>query len=137
MKNILRGKGNFREGSMRNKNLLLHICCGVCSIHSFLKLRSQGFSVVGFFYNPNIHPREEYLRRWNVARDVAEKLNFTILEAEYDPQHWFHLVKGLEEEKEGGKRCHLCFRMRLEHTYQKMKELGFIYRGVGRGYNNG
>lgn len=43
--------------------ILMHICCGPCSIYPLQVLRAQGFEVTGYFYNPNIHPYREYLQR--------------------------------------------------------------------------
>ncbi len=112
---------------MEGKKILLHICCGICSIHSVLKLRSEGFDILGFFYNPNIHPPQEYVRRLKVAREVSQRLGFPLLEAEYEPQEWFSLIEGLEKEREGGKRCALCFKMRLERTYKEMRQRNLSY----------
>jgi len=78
--------------------------------------------VVGYFYNPNIHPEEEYLRRLEAARKVADFFEVPLLEDEYNPEDWWKEIQGWEEEPEGGKRCEICFRLRLERTFKKMKE---------------
>ena len=93
--------------------VLLHICCGVCAAGVAGRLMDEGHSVVGYFYNPNIHPEEEYIRRLEAAREVAERVGFELIEGEYDPEVWHDAVKGLEDEPEGGERCEKCFRMRL------------------------
>ena len=101
------------------KGILLHICCGVCASSVVERLRDEGFKPIGFFYNPNIHPQEEYLKRQEVIKEVAHILKFDLVFGVYDKDNWFAKIKGLEDEPEGGKRCLVCFRMRLEET-QKM-----------------
>ncbi|MBU0960134.1 MAG: epoxyqueuosine reductase QueH, partial [Proteobacteria bacterium] len=50
-------------------NLLLHVCCGPCSIYPLSRLRQQNIEVSGYFYNPNIHPFQEFRRRLASLRD--------------------------------------------------------------------
>lgn len=71
----------------------------------------------GLFYNPNIHPSEEYHRRLEVARLVAGQLHFPLTDLPYSPADWDLIAKGLEGEPEGGKRCRLCYRLRLHKTW--------------------
>ena len=87
------------------------------------RLREEGMTPLGFFYNPNIHPEEEHQRRLEVVDEIAHNLDFELIKGTYDRDHWFQLIKGLENEPEGGRRCLACFRMRLEQTYSKAKEL--------------
>jgi predicted adenine nucleotide alpha hydrolase (AANH) superfamily ATPase len=103
--------------------VLLHICCGVCAGSVVNRLRQDGFDVVGFFYNPNIHPQEEYLRREGVVRQVASILKFDLIPSSYDKDNWLEEIKGLENEPEGGKRCSVCFKIRLEETQKKSLQL--------------
>jgi predicted adenine nucleotide alpha hydrolase (AANH) superfamily ATPase len=91
------------------------------------KLREDGYEVTGYFYNPNIHPREEYDRRLGVVREAAKLLKFTLLEGVYEDERWLNKVKGLEEEKEGGRRCLVCYQMRLLDTLRQAKEFGIEY----------
>jgi predicted adenine nucleotide alpha hydrolase (AANH) superfamily ATPase len=80
--------------------------------------------IIGFFYNPNIHPYNEYkLRLLDVKRDCG-KQNIELIEGEYDLEGWLESVRGFECEKERGKRCEICFEARLEVTAKKAKELG-------------
>jgi len=102
----------------------LHICCGVCAAGAAERLASEGHQVYGFFYNPNIHPKEEYERRLQAANQVAKELNFQMEAGLYQPEKWFTDVKGLENEPEGGKRCEVCFRYRLKQTYAYMLDSG-------------
>jgi len=109
------------------KSILLHICCGICSSFAIEKLKQDGFKVSGLFYNPNIHPEEEYLRRWEAAKAVADILEIKLIATPYDRENWLAEVKGLEKEPEGGKRCTICFKMRLEYTAKIAKEQGLNY----------
>lgn len=106
------------------EKVLLHICCGVCASSVVQKLREENLDVTGFFYNPNIHPREEYFRRLELAEQVAGILKFELIPGAYDKEDWFRRTGGLENEPEGGLRCPICFRMRLEETQKKAKEMG-------------
>jgi len=109
------------------KKVLLHICCGVCASSVVKKLREEDFNVVGFFYNPNIHPQEEYLKREAQAREVARIIKFDLITGNYDKDHWLAKTKELKDEPEGGKRCNLCFEIRLKQTSRKAKQLEFDY----------
>jgi len=105
------------------KEILLHICCGVCASSVVQRLREESFSVVGFFYNPNIHPEAEYLKRRQVACEVSRILKFELIPASYDKDNWFTKIKGLENEPEGGLRCSTCFKIRLEETQKKASQM--------------
>ena len=105
--------------------VLLHICCAVCASACVEKLREEGSEVSGFFYNPNIHPEPEYLKRLNDLENFAKRLDFPFFIAGYNPDKWFKLIKGLENEPEGGKRCEVCFRIRLNEAYRFAKKKGF------------
>ena len=93
--------------------IVLHICCGVCAAGAVERLTLEGHQALGLFYNPNIHPLEEYNRRLEVAHKVAKELSFSLEVAPYIPEEWFKETSFLENEPEGGKRCEVCFRLRL------------------------
>jgi predicted adenine nucleotide alpha hydrolase (AANH) superfamily ATPase len=78
-----------------------------------------------FFYNPNIHPVQEYEIRKQENIKFAEKHNIPLIDADYDKDNWFERVKGLEWEPERGKRCSACFDMRFERTALYAHEHGF------------
>jgi predicted adenine nucleotide alpha hydrolase (AANH) superfamily ATPase len=109
------------------QKVLLHICCGVCASSPVEKLRKDGFHVTGYFYNPNIYPQEEYIKRLEWARNVAFVLEYELVEGKYDSSYWLEGVKGGEPEPEGGKRCCSCFELRLRETWRKAKELCIDY----------
>lgn len=97
--------------------VVLHICCAVCAAGAAEALIREGHEVVGFFYNPNIHPVEEYERRLEAAHIVARKLNFPLQVPVYTPEEWLKRAGPLKDEPEGGRRCQACFRLRLEEAY--------------------
>ncbi|MDD2267185.1 epoxyqueuosine reductase QueH [Sulfuricurvum sp.] len=106
--------------------MLVHICCSVDS-HFFMEKLQQEFpdeKLVGFFYDPNIHPYSEYkLRLLDVERS-CKKLGIELIEGEYDYENWMDAVRGLEKEPEKGARCEVCFDKRFEVSAHKALELG-------------
>lgn len=118
------------ERQSRTPVLLLHVCCAPCSSYC-LEYLSGYFDIIVYYYNPNISPETEYLFRLREEeRYLAEsgfKHSVRMTESVYDPQEFFETVRGLEKEPEGGKRCEACFRLRLEASARKAKELGADY----------
>jgi len=104
--------------------VVLHICCGVCAAGAADVLLSEGHKVTGYFYNPNIYPEEEYLLRLETARRTADKLKFDLVEGTYDIENWTSATTALAAEPEGGARCSICYRMRLEKTFGFMRDRG-------------
>lgn len=104
--------------------IVLHICCGVCAAGVVEKLFEEGHQVVGFFFNPNIHPSEEYDRRLKVAHRVAEELGFPLKVGHHKPREWLKETLPFRHEPEGGRRCEVCFRIRLGETCLQLAELG-------------
>ncbi|MDO9333836.1 MAG: epoxyqueuosine reductase QueH [Dehalococcoidales bacterium] len=105
--------------------VLLHVCCGVCAGSVVERLLSEGHQVTGYFFNPNIHPAIEYEKRLQVAQAVAESIGFPLSAGEYKPESWLKATVGLEKETEGGRRCEVCYRLRLEAAFQFMQEHSF------------
>jgi predicted adenine nucleotide alpha hydrolase (AANH) superfamily ATPase len=108
------------------KKLLLHICCGPCSIYVWQKLQAD-FELKGFFYNPNIQPFAEYEFRRLELLKIAEKFTWPMVYADYDLRDWFAAIRGLEREAERGARCPACFKFRLEKVFHYAREHGFDY----------
>lgn len=115
------------ESKSRVPRLLLHSCCAPCSSY-VLEYLSSYFRITLFYYNPNISPESEYRYRVSeVKRLVAEMLpdsDVTVVEGRYDPECFVQAVRGLEGEPEGGKRCRVCFRLRLEEAARQAQNLG-------------
>ena len=110
---------------MKRKKLLVHTCCAPCATYSFEKLISDKIFPVGFFYNPNIHPEDEYKRRLEELVRYTDCKKYPLIVQEDPSEIWFDAVKGLEQAEEGGSRCKICFRLRLEKTAVYAKENNF------------
>lgn len=104
--------------------IVLHICCGVCAAGAVETLVNEGHQVIGFFYNPNIQPPEEYQRRLETARRVAQEFKFPLEVPAYDSEEWLKRASSLKDEPEGGKRCQVCFRLRLKKAYDYLMDCG-------------
>jgi predicted adenine nucleotide alpha hydrolase (AANH) superfamily ATPase len=100
--------------------VLLHVCCAPCSIYPLRQLRAEGVEVTGYFYNPNIHPYTEFLKRLQTLENYAKiSLLPLIVDDSYELERF---LKGAIEY--GKDRCLFCYRMRLEKTFQKAEETG-------------
>lgn len=111
----------------RDKRLLLHSCCAPCSSHCLSELSPQ-IGVTVLYYNPNLDCAEEYeKRKREQLRFLQETGLADFLDCDYAPEEYLAAVRGLEEEKEGGARCAVCFRLRLERTAREAKARGFDY----------
>lgn len=110
--------------------LLLHACCAPCSSYC-LEYLSRYFTITVLYYNPNISPREEFEKRTEEVRRLIDELPtenpVTLVVDDYDPNEFFDAVKGLEDCKEGGERCFVCYRLRLERAARYAVEHGFDY----------
>ncbi len=95
--------------------LLLHVCCGPCSTHVVDLLKST-YHLIGFFYNPNLYPEEEFNKRLEATARVFREGLCVLWVLPFDPAPWMEIVRGLGGEPEGGKRCEICIRHRLEVT---------------------
>mmetsp|Transcript_54433 Transcript_54433/g.117817 ORF Transcript_54433/g.117817 Transcript_54433/m.117817 type:complete len:310 (+) Transcript_54433:96-1025(+) len=105
--------------------VLLHSCCAPCSGAMVLEMQQLGFDVTVFFYNPNIHPRREYDIRKEENKRFAAKLGIPFVDMDYDSEAWFARAVGMEGDPERGRRCTMCFDMRMERTALYASENGF------------
>ncbi|WP_110690019.1 epoxyqueuosine reductase QueH [Salinicola endophyticus] len=105
--------------------LLLHSCCAPCSGEVMEALQASGIDYAIFFYNPNIHPKKEYLLRKEENIRFAEENGIAFIDADYDTDNWFARAKGMEYEPERGIRCTMCFDMRFERTALYAHEHGY------------
>ncbi len=83
----------------------------------------MGYSVIVYFFNPNIFPEEEYQKRLDAQKVLCEYFNCKLIIADYNPDEYFDFVKGLENEPEKGIRCDKCFEFRLRRTAQMAQDL--------------
>ena len=115
------------ELSGKKEKILLHSCCAPCS-SSVTETLKPYFDITIYYFNPNIHPKKEYeIRKEENERFAKEVFKVNFIEGEYNPEWWFDKVKGLENEPERGKRCYLCYKLRMEETAKKAVELNFDY----------
>ena len=103
--------------------VLLHACCAPCSSAIVEWLLAHRIEPVIYYYNPNIHPFEEYEIRKNESKRHAESLGIQGIDDDWRHEQWLRAVEGLEHEPERGRRCEACFYHRLFHTARKAQEL--------------
>ena len=112
----------------RKPRILLQACCAPCS-SVVLERLSEACDLTLYYYNPNTMPREEYLRRLGEFEKLR-RFPFTLREGSWDNALFREKVRGLENEPEGGSRCAVCIRMRLEETGRLAAEGGYDYFGT-------
>lgn len=106
-------------------SVLLHICCAPDAAHGVPALQAERFDVTGYFFNPNIHPDAEYAKRLEATRKLQEGIPFPLRVEGGREADWEAAVRGMEHEKERGKRCEACVRLRLRRTAEAALEGGF------------
>lgn len=101
--------------------ILLHICCANCAISPIEKIREEGNEVVGYFFNPNIHPYQEYQKRLDSLKQYSERVGLNVIyRDEYQLEEFLRNVSHRVKE-----RCQYCYSIRLEATAQEAKERNF------------
>lgn len=110
----------------KKPRLLLHACCAVCTSYPFEYL-SDIFETDLLFYNPNIYPEDEYEKRQQDIKRYSEIKKIKLIIVNNDESYFEDRIKGFESEPEGGKRCRICFSLRLEKTAYMAKELKYDY----------
>lgn len=110
--------------------LFLHSCCAPCSSYC-LEYLSEYFRITVFYYNPNIYPKQEYYKRVEEQRRFIEKLPakypISFVEGRYDKERFYEVTAGLENVKEGGERCFLCYELRLREAAEMARQMGMDY----------
>ena len=107
-------------------SLLLHSCCAPCAGEIMEAVAASEIKTTVYFYNPNIHPVQEYELRKEENKRYCQKLGFNFIDADYDKDNWFKRIKGLENEPERGERCTKCFDMRFERSALYAHENNFF-----------
>ena len=117
---------NITEG----EKLLLHVCCAPCS-SAVLERLGDFFEITIFYYNPNITDEDEYRKRIlevkHFVSSIHPRYKVSIMEGRYEPEIFFDMAKGLEKERERGRRCFKCYELRLGETAKIAESLGFNY----------
>ncbi len=109
--------------------LLLQSCCAPCSTTVIERLMNF-FDITIIYYNPNIEPIEEYEKRKKEQIKIIEHYCLKYMDCDYDNDKFHDISKGLENVPEKGIRCHKCYRLRLEYTARKAREMGVDYFGT-------
>lgn len=119
MNYLLRHKEQISKIKNR-KTLLLHVCCGVCSVYPLLYLRKY-FNITIFFSNSNIYPFEEYNKRLNALNEYLNYLNdntIKLIVSSYNNTSFTKYLEPYKNDKEGQKRCYICYKKRMEEAYK-------------------
>ena len=117
------------------KKILLQSCCAPCSTAVIERL-VEDFDITILYYNPNIYPEEEYLKRKNEELKYIEIFNkkntdkIKFFDCDYESEKFYQKTKGFENEREGGARCAICFRLRLEKTAELARQNDFDVFGT-------
>ena len=120
---------------MEKRKILLQSCCAPCSTAVIERLAEE-FDITILYYNPNIYPEEEYLKRKNEELKYIDIYNsknenkIKFLDCDYESDEFYARTKGFENEREGGARCAICFRLRLEKTARLARSNGFDVFGT-------
>ncbi|MDI9480563.1 MAG: epoxyqueuosine reductase QueH [Syntrophomonadaceae bacterium] len=109
--------------AVNSPRVLLHICCGPCASYPFPWLREHGYEVMGYYYNPNIHPYTEYLKRQEGLQSYADQVEMKVIyDDNYDPQSYFQQVAFRENI-----RCRFCYQIRLDRAAHIARKGKFDY----------
>lgn len=112
---------------MKNKStLLLHSCCAPCS-SSVIERLCKNFEITVFYYNPNIYPKDEYIKRKDEQFRLLKQLNIKFIEGKYEPEKYLKCLQNFKNQKEGETRCYQCYKLRLSETFKKAQELNFDF----------
>ncbi len=116
--------------SGKTPKLLLHACCAPCSSY-VLEYLSKYFEITIYYYNPNIHPENEYIRRINELKkfltEFKLKNKVNLVEETYNPLEYFNEIKGLENLGEKSERCYKCYKLRMEKAVEYAKVNNYDY----------
>ncbi len=113
------------EHPLAGRRVLLHICCAPCATYTVQYLCSQGAAVTGYWYNPNIHPYEEYRKRRRSLVAYAQEVGLPVIwEEEYSPTTFLRAIAGQER---FGERCRVCYALRLSRTARIAQRRGFAF----------
>jgi len=119
-----------RLDKRKKKSLLLQVCCAPCAIYPSVEILQKKYELTWYFCNPNLFSEEEYESRLEAVRTAAEKFSIALIVEPYEHTAWQKEVLGWEDEPEKGKRCHICYRYRLEKTVALAKNKSFDFFGT-------
>ena len=117
-------------GLGEGRRLLLHSCCAPCSSY-VLEYLSRYMEITVFYYNPNISPKQEYEERVEEQKRLIAEMPCIypvhFVEGDYRPEFFYRMVKGHEEDREGGERCFICYELRLREAAELAAAGGYDY----------
>jgi len=118
---------NIKKLSIKPR-LLLHSCCAPCSSY-VLEYLLPYFDITILYYNPNIYPEEEYVRRKEELKRFVSICNYKIpiIEKTYRKEEYDQAVLGFEHLKERSERCFRCYELRMREAANYAKENNFDY----------
>lgn len=108
-----------------SQKILLLSCCAPCACAVIEKLHENNANFAVVFYNPNIHPKTEYIKRRDEQKNLCRKWNIEFIELEYNPEDWLKITAPYKDAPERGARCSLCFEYRIARVMNYAKENGF------------
>lgn len=117
------------EKDDKKPRLLIQACCAPCSSYCLEYLHSY-FNITVLFYNPNIYPENEFSLRENELLRLIKELQYDDIKCitpEFNPDEFYSATKGYEQAAEGGERCHICYKLRLQKTAEIAKDYGYDY----------
>ena len=103
--------------------LLLHVCCAPCSVSCIRQLREEGVEPTAFWYNPNIHPFQEYRARRDTMRQYAADIGLTYVETDFYGLRQFTAAVAADSDH----RCGYCYLCRMEETARYAADHGFTH----------
>ena len=110
----------------KRPSLLLHACCAPCSSYC-VEYLAQYFDITLYFYNPNIESQEEFSKRFREFEKIDKRFNVKAVEEKYNPDEFYSAIKGYEDCKEGGDRCTICYKLRLQKSLEYAEKNHFDY----------
>jgi len=106
--------------------VLIHTCCADCLLKMVDSFKDESMEVVAYFYNPNIHPRSEYLARLKAVQKISEENKIKLIMPDWSPREWFKITKPFPNPSlDRAGRCIECWKLRLRKTFEYAKEKGF------------
>ncbi|MDD2203272.1 MAG: epoxyqueuosine reductase QueH [Bacilli bacterium] len=100
--------------------LLMHMCCAPCSTYLVSSLRKDGINVTGLFYNPNIHPIDEYQRRLDTVNEYSKIVDLDVRFIDDYMEDVWRNYNGVDDS-----RCKMCYSIRLDMAAKYAKENGY------------
>jgi len=112
------------------KKLLLHVCCAPCATYVSSERLAPRYDITWYFNNPNLVSLEEYDRRLDMVRLMADKFGFGLMVEPYQHADWLEMTRGREHDPERGLRCQFCYYSRLQDTAKLAKKEDFNLFGT-------